>query len=584
MKQSEIEKRIRDIEAQLKTLPVGSVVHKTINGKPQPYLQWTEDGHTKSQYLKKADREDKLAKAALRKNLTAELKTLKAELARMPEKQTGPEYRCHIIQGEELRNMVDSVRNLQKRDGYDELLDYVRGASRGVICVLYGLRGTGKTTMMLQAMADLDQAGMAQAVYMRITPGRTMEDLEFDLGQLYAQGYRYVFIDEVTSIYIFQNTSAILSDVYAMQGMKIVVTGAYSLKLWQALSGELYGRAWVIHTTGITFKEYARLFGADDVEKVLHFGGTMRLERRTRDNQVTREEETPFVHPDTTRRYVEAAIGMNLLHSVVTNSRNSPLWGLNQLEANGELTTAANRLIRLENLRFLLAALKREAFFGRPSDDEITNVIVNRVLGMLEDELNNDDAGFDYSTQTLMDALVAMDLFTKVPVKGYGQNAKLSRYMMCTMPGMRYKQLRRLVADMLEDEKFAEYGERERMWASHRIGRIAIDQMLRDAVLWETERALTDDRQVFRFMRDEATVDMVIYSPATDTCEVYVITRSSESARRHRNNPLADSELCAAVEHDYGKITRRCILHSGRSVENRDGIEYKAVEEYLMEL
>ena len=116
---------------------------------------------------------------------------------------------------------------------------------------------------MLQAIADLDQASMSQAVYMRITPARTTEDLEYDLGQLHAQGYRYVFIDEVTSIYIFQNTAAILSDVYAMQGMKIVVTGAYSLKLWQALSGELYGRARVIHTTGITFREYARLFGEE---------------------------------------------------------------------------------------------------------------------------------------------------------------------------------------------------------------------------------------------------------------------------------------------------------------------------------
>ena len=584
MKQNEIEKRIRDIEAQLKTLPVGSVVHKTINGKPQPYLQWSEDGHTKSQYLKKADREDKLAKVTLRKNLMAELKTLKAELANMPEKESGPEYRCHVIQGEELRYMVDSVRNLQKRDGYDELLDYVQGASRGVVCVLYGLRGTGKTTMMLQAIADLDQASMSQAVYMRITPARTTEDLEYDLGQLHAQGYRYVFIDEVTSIYIFQNTAAILSDVYAMQGMKIVVTGAYSLKLWQALSGELYGRARVIHTTGITFREYARLFGEDDVEKVLHFGGTMRLERRTHDNQVTREEETPFVYPETTQRYVEAAIGMNLLYSVVINSRNSPLWQLNQLEANGELIIAANRLIRLENLRFLRAALKRDAFYGRPSDDETTNVIVNRVLGMLEDELNSDDAGLDYSTQTLMDALVAMDLFVKAPVKGYGQNVKLSRYMTCTMPGMRYKQLRGLVAAMLEDDRFTEYGERDRIRASHRIARIVIDQMLRDAVLWETERALTDDRQVKRFMWDDATVDMVIYSPATDTCEVYVITRSLAWAQRHHNNPLADSELCAAVEHDYGTITRRCILHSGRPVEDRDGIEYKAVEEYLMEL
>lgn len=584
MRRNEIEKRIKDIEAQLKTLPIGSVVNKSIKGKPQPYLQWSEGGHTKSQYLKKENREETMAKVALRKKLTAELKELKVELVKVSEKQEDPEYRCHVILGGDLQSMVDSVRNLQKRDGFQELRDYVLGESRGAICVLYGLRGTGKTTMMLQTIDELNPAEKAQTAYMRITRGRTSEDLEWDLEQLYAQGYRYVFIDEVTSIYAFQNTSAMLSDVYAMQGMKIVVTGADSLKLWLALSGEMYGRVRVIRTTGITFGEYARLFGVDDVEKVLCFGGTMRLERRTPDNRVSREEETPFADSETTRRYVEAAIGMNLQAAMDMSSPNGPFQRLNQLAANGELTVAANRLIRLENQSFLRAALKRHSFSGRPSDDETTGTILNRVLGLLEDEQNDEDGFTAYWKQTMMNALMATDLFVKAPVKGCGQSVEASRYMMCMMPGMRYRQVWKLVFDMLEDDRFAEYGERERRKASHRITRIVIDQLLRDAVLWETGRALADDRQVFRFVQDDATVDMVIYSPATDTCEVYAICGVAAWASRHRYNPLADSELCAAVERDYGTITRRCVLHTGRPLDDRNGIEYKNVEEYLMVL
>ena len=105
MRKGEIEKRIRDIEAQLKTLPVGSVVNKNIKGKPQPYLQWSEDGHTKSQYLKRADRDEMMDKVVLRKNLSAELKTLKAELAKLPDEIEMPEYRCHVIQGENLQKI-----------------------------------------------------------------------------------------------------------------------------------------------------------------------------------------------------------------------------------------------------------------------------------------------------------------------------------------------------------------------------------------------------------------------------------------------------------------------------------------------
>ena len=48
MNQVEINSRIAELEQQLSTLPVGTLVYKTIVGKKQPYLQWTENGKSKS--------------------------------------------------------------------------------------------------------------------------------------------------------------------------------------------------------------------------------------------------------------------------------------------------------------------------------------------------------------------------------------------------------------------------------------------------------------------------------------------------------------------------------------------------------
>ena len=44
----EINKRIMELENELAVLPQGSINIKKINGKEQPYLQWTENG---SQYF-----------------------------------------------------------------------------------------------------------------------------------------------------------------------------------------------------------------------------------------------------------------------------------------------------------------------------------------------------------------------------------------------------------------------------------------------------------------------------------------------------------------------------------------------------
>ncbi|MCQ2508492.1 MAG: ATP-binding protein [Dorea sp.] len=49
--------RIDQINAELELLPKESLTFKTIKGKKQPYLQWTEDGKTKSKYLKLEERE-----------------------------------------------------------------------------------------------------------------------------------------------------------------------------------------------------------------------------------------------------------------------------------------------------------------------------------------------------------------------------------------------------------------------------------------------------------------------------------------------------------------------------------------------
>ncbi|MBR0309077.1 MAG: ATP-binding protein, partial [Mogibacterium sp.] len=66
--------RISEIDKILTELPPGSLVYKNINGKEQPYLQWTENGKQRTKYIKKEGREDAVALALQRKELLEERK------------------------------------------------------------------------------------------------------------------------------------------------------------------------------------------------------------------------------------------------------------------------------------------------------------------------------------------------------------------------------------------------------------------------------------------------------------------------------------------------------------------------------
>lgn len=74
----------------------------------------------------------------------------------------------------------------------------------------------------------------------------------------------------------FIGSAALFSDIYATQGMKIVLSGTDSLGFWFALHQELYDRAITIHTTFIPFREHSCLLGINSIDEYIRYGGTLR--------------------------------------------------------------------------------------------------------------------------------------------------------------------------------------------------------------------------------------------------------------------------------------------------------------------
>ena len=300
--------RIQELENQISKLPQGSITYKTIHGKKQPYLQWTENGKTKSKYIRIAERETVMEQVSLRRSLQEELKTLKAESPSFVPRADRVSFETNVVIGRGLYAMTEGIRDWEKRDCFEQLQKYINGSGYDRVCLLYGLRRTGKTTMLRQALLEMSDEQIGKAVYIKARSMDTMAAMNRDLKKLQELGYKYIFIDEVTLIPDFIDSAALFSDIYAAMGMKIVLSGTDSLGFWFTLRQELYDRAVTIHTTFIPFREYSRVLGIDSIDEYIRYGGTLRAGELAFDDADVNAEDASFRDDETTRRYLDTAI------------------------------------------------------------------------------------------------------------------------------------------------------------------------------------------------------------------------------------------------------------------------------------
>ena len=57
-----------------------------------------------------------------------------------------------MLLGEELQRAIIFYDRTEKRDCFEQIMDYLLDDEYGRVCLVYGLRRTGKTTMLFQAV------------------------------------------------------------------------------------------------------------------------------------------------------------------------------------------------------------------------------------------------------------------------------------------------------------------------------------------------------------------------------------------------------------------------------------------------
>ena len=598
----DINKRIMELENEIAILPQGSINIKKINGKEQPYLQWTENGKSKSKYIKKNEREEIFASVERRKQLQEELREIKKlEVVDTP---VPTKFETSVVIGNRLLAMTKGVRNMKERDCFKQLQKYLNSDATDRVCLVFGLRRTGKTTMLRQAVLKMTTEQASKTAYIKAKGTDTMAAMNRDLEKLLELGYENVFIDEVTLMEDFIDSAALFSDIYATQGMKIVLSGTDSLGFWFALHQELYDRAITIHTTFIPFREHSRLLGIDSIDEYIRYGGTLRAGELDFDDEDVNAEDASFRDDESTRRYIDTAICKNIQHSLSCCQDGGYFRHLQSLYEAGELTGAINRIIEDMNHRFLIRilinkfkshdlgsaadVLRRERDPERRNDilDRIDkDAVTKRLMDLLEIR-NREDQSIGITNahvEEIKEYLKALDLIVDVPSETIIPSAEPLENIIFTQPGMRYCQAQALVHSLAKDELFASLSEKEKTMVSERILEEVRGRMMEEIVLLETFKSAKKNKRVFKLTFSVGEFDMAIYDSKENTCECYEIKHSVQIVPA-QTKYLIDEEKLNQTSKRFGKISKRCVLYRGEDTVLENGIEYRNVEAYLKEL
>lgn len=576
---------IEELKNRIAELPSGGITIKKIPNKrtgeyyEYTVYQWRENGKQRSRYLKG----DEIPKMT---DLIEERKRLEKQLSQMENENYGSvlTFYSNIQTGNALKEFIQSVNGLCKREIIHSLEDYVFGNEYNKVFILYGLRRTGKTTMIKQVISEMTDEQFSKTAFIQVNASNDLGKLNQDLRRLFDGGFRYVFLDEVTLLEDFIEGASLFSDIYAASGMKVILSGTDSLGFWISKSEELYDRCRMLHTTFIPYREFENVLGIKGIDTYIQYGGTMSM---------SGNHYNTFESKSSTDEYVDSAIAHNIQHSLKCYQNEGHFRHLYSLYDKNELTSAINRVVEDINHRFTVNVLTREFKSGdlslsarnlRPENDVLDRIdrdtVTVRLKEILEIKNKSEQTVHIDSVHEIeiKEYLTALDLIKNIRIADIDAFGNYEERTAFTQAGLRYSQAKSLVEVLMRDNVFSSLSFSDRKNVTERILNEIKGRMLEDIVLLETAMA-NPDKEVFKLQFADGEYDMVVFDSQNGGCSIYEIKYNmnvNEKQFRH----LIDKEKAMKTEFYFGEIHGRYVLYRGESTKI-DSIQYLNVEEYL---
>lgn len=478
----------------------------------------------------------------------------------------------------------------EKRDCFSEAFNYlVSDKPQSKICVLYGLRRTGKTVLMKQCAENLSEQEKKKALFITCTEQSNMYDLLNFLDEKMENGYRYFFIDEITYAENFQQIGEALANCYvALKNGRIMVSGTDSLGLSLPTTNLQYCRSIMIHTTCIPFAEYSRLVGCNSIDEYIQKGSIL--------------EPDEFSDYYSVHKYIDTAISDNLINSLEKSEGiNRYPAALTEIYEKEELKNAVERIINKYSQDLSAKAIRKEFKSGIVTT-AIGNIIKsktdpdNLTLVLNEDQLNNNIANAlgiisneklsisitENHKRAIYDFLMDMDVFVSIPVLDIydGKVEENRRLEMVSHPGLFHANVEHTMRELNNDSNWllnATREQRARLVSS--AYNVAFGNIMENFIISDMYRMLCQGRKTSidnLFETDETKwyvsklnyknheADMIIIDKSAKEVYLFEIKHSKENVPEQSRH-LEDQEFLDYIESNYGTIVTKAVLYNGET-------------------
>ncbi len=461
--------------------------------------------------------------------------------------------------GEDLKNKIlamGKLKSYRKRFCYTELEKYIFEGYDHRVMSIYGLKHTGKTTMMYQMIQQLDDYEHTCLIQCQ------SEDDSYDLTHTMDAhpDCKYFFIEEATCLENFVNHSAVLSDIYAFVGVKVVLSGTDSLGFYIAKGDQLFDRTYMLHTTYISYKEYNYLLGRD-LEDYIMYGGTL-------------TPENDFCSHECSREYSNVYITEHIQHILDSLGRNGEYGVLATFRSRDKLTACFNQIIELYNRQFMADIVNKN--FKTHDIKKISLSFRQEIMDALQILENMSEKAYDRAIVEAKGYLKALDVIYTIP---------MSDEVIFIQPGLRYSQCTAQIESLSQNDNLnLTYEQRKNL--SQTLDNDIKRRMLADIIYYQliNDTNITDLYDVDKYTSPHGEFDLtLIYKK---TYEAYIITvKYSNKAVQNQTRNLNNQDVCEAFETKSGaKIIGKIVIYMGESLSDQIyGVNYISAEDFLME-
>lgn len=490
------------------------------------------------------------------------------------------------------------VKYKNQRDVVQNVKDFIDSEKcyDGNILVLYGLRRTGKTTIMEQAIEHYKDK--EKCAFFEVDKGDTLDDVKRCIIEESKNGTTIICFDEITKANDFITNSAAIADVFAKEGMRILVTGTDSLGFHFADGSELYDRTVRVNTTHISFAEHCRVLNTKDIDDYIQYGGLMKKG----------EKEARIIHDyESACKYLDSAVAENISRSIQRNPEDNCLEVLNLSELKTIIEKMVERYSGVFSKKIMQEELKKVSV--NSPVDKLSGIVDAEIIYKLTMESKNITRDFvqminadtaikhtitDEIVLTLEKCLLDMNLLSVTPQMEYyytdetGWLERGTRHeYYIIQPAIKYYHLQKGKEFIENEDYYKDLSSIEKKFMQDKLDEKIKGDMTEQIIIFDVSKDLPRNKySVLKpvFYIDgqrKGEYDMLIYDKEKDRYWGFEVKHTT-SPHHLQAKHLQNERFKEILDAKYGDKENVAILYRGESFTTPTKTLYLNITEFML--